>query len=65
VIIKVKATALSYRDVEIVRGTYHRLSAAARADGVGEIVAIGEDVTRFKIGDRVCGTFWQRWVAGG
>lgn len=68
VVVKVKATALNYRDVEIIRGTYHtpfQLPLVPLSDGVGEIVAIGEDVTRFKVGDRVCGTFWQRWVAGG
>jgi NADPH:quinone reductase-like Zn-dependent oxidoreductase len=67
VVIRVKATALNYRDVEILRGTYHTafpLPLVPLSDGVGEIVAIGEEVTRFKVGDRVCGTFWQRWIAG-
>lgn len=67
VVIRVKATALNYRDVEIVRGTYHTrfaLPLVPLSDGVGEVVAIGEDVTRVKVGDRVCSTFWQRWVAG-
>ena len=67
IVIRVKASALNYRDVEIVRGTYHtsfELPLVPLSDGVGEVVAIGEDVTRFRIGDRVCGTFWQRWVGG-
>lgn len=67
VVIRVKATALNYRDVEIVRGTYHTrfpLPLVPLSDGVGEVVAIGEDVTRVKVGDRVCSTFWQRWVGG-
>ena len=67
VVIRVKATALNYRDNEIVRGTYHTrfpLPLIPLSDGVGEIVAIGDDVTRVKVGDRVCSTFWQRWVAG-
>jgi len=67
-IIKVKATALNYRDVEIARGSYHTafaLPLIPLSDGVGEVVAVGAEVTRFKIGDRVCGTFWQRWVGGG
>ena len=67
VVIRVKATALNYRDVEIVRGTYHTrfpLPLIPLSDGVGEVVAIGEDVTRVKVGDRVCSTFWQRWIGG-
>lgn len=67
-IIKVKATALNYRDVEIVRGSYHTafpLPLVPLSDGVGDVVAVGAEVSRFKIGDRVCGTFWQRWVGGG
>lgn len=68
VVVRVKATSLNYRDVEIARGTYHTtfaLPLVPLSDGVGEVVAIGEDVTRLKVGDRVCSTFWQRWVAGG
>jgi NADPH:quinone reductase-like Zn-dependent oxidoreductase len=67
VIVRVTATSLNYRDVEIARGTYHTvfpLPLVPLSDGVGEVVAIGEDVTRLKVGDRVCSTFWQRWVAG-
>lgn len=68
VIVRVRASALNYRDLEIVRGTYHTsfaLPLIPLSDGVGEVVSVGEDVTRVKIGDRVCSAFWQRWVAGG
>lgn len=67
ILIRVLATALNHRDVEIARGTYHTsfpLPLVPVSDGVGEVVAIGADVTRFKVGDRVCSTFWQRWVGG-
>ena len=67
ILIKVRATALNYRDVEIVNGSYHTafaLPLVPLSDGVGEVVAVGEEVTRFRIGDRVCSTFWQRWVGG-
>jgi len=67
ILIKVKASALNYRDVEIARGSYHTsfdLPLVLLSDGVGEVVAVGAEVSRFKVGDRVCGTFWQRWVGG-
>jgi NADPH:quinone reductase-like Zn-dependent oxidoreductase len=34
------------------------------SDGAGEVVAIGPGVTRVAVGDRVCGTFMQKWLAG-
>src|ERR1700754_3522717 len=64
VVVKVKAAALNYRDLEIVRGSYHTtfpLPLIPLSAGVGEVVAVGAGVTRVKTGDRVCGTFWQRW----
>lgn len=67
ILVRVGATALNYRDVEIANGTYHtafNLPLVPLSDGVGEVVAVGDDVTRFKVGDRVCSTFWQRWVGG-
>jgi NADPH:quinone reductase-like Zn-dependent oxidoreductase len=34
------------------------------SDGAGEVVEIGSGVTRVKVGDRVVGCFFQRWIAG-
>jgi NADPH:quinone reductase-like Zn-dependent oxidoreductase len=30
----------------------------------GEVIAVGEAVTAFKAGDRVAGSFFQKWIAG-
>jgi len=67
VLIKVHAVSLNYRDLMVVKGLYNPRMALPRipcSDGAGEIVAVGEGVTRVKVGDRVCGIFMQRWLDG-
>jgi alcohol dehydrogenase len=34
------------------------------SDGAGEVAAIGDGVTRVKVGDRISGTFHPRWFGG-
>jgi NADPH:quinone reductase-like Zn-dependent oxidoreductase len=67
ILVKVRACSLNFRDLSIVRGAY-RLPAKENliplSDGAGDVVAIGPNVQRFKVGDRVAGTFFQRWTAG-
>ncbi|HEY6412624.1 MAG TPA: NAD(P)-dependent alcohol dehydrogenase [Edaphobacter sp.] len=68
VLIKVQAASLNYRDLMVAKGLYNPKMALPRipcSDGAGEIVAIGEGVTRVAVGDRVCGIFMQRWLDGG
>ena len=46
ILIKVRASALNYRDVEIARGSYHTkfaLPLVLLSDGVGEVVAVGSN----------------------
>ena len=67
VLIKIHAVSLNYRDLLMVKGLYNPKMALPRipcSDGAGEIVAIGEGVTRVAVGDRVCGIFMQRWLDG-
>ena len=67
VLIRVRASSVNYRDLMTIidpvpRGIiYPRIP---NSDGAGEVVAIGDEVTRFKIGDKVCGTFFQTWIDG-
>ncbi len=65
--IKIHAVSLNFRDLMMVKGTYNpklRFPFTPCSDGVGEVVDVGEGVSRFKIGDRVSGIFMPRWLGG-
>jgi NADPH:quinone reductase and related Zn-dependent oxidoreductases len=67
VLVKLRAWSLNYRDLMTVKGLYNpklRLPFIPLSDGVGEVVAVGEGVTRVKAGDRVAGIFMQKWIDG-
>ena len=67
VLVKVHATSLNRRDVFVVKGQYPvggRESLVPLSDGAGEVVAIGEAVKRFRVGDRVAAIFFQSWLTG-
>src|SRR5580704_11344061 len=67
VVIKVHAVAWNFRDLMVVQGRYNpkmRLPRIPCSDGAGGVVAIGEGVTRVKVGDRVAGIFMQNWIDG-
>lgn len=66
VVVRVRAASLNYRDLMVLNGKYGemRLPIIPLSDGAGDIVAIGEGVTRWKPGDRVAGLFFQGWHTG-
>ena len=67
VLVKVAACSLNFRDLGIVRGTYRmpvRDNVIPLSDGAGEVVEVGAGVTRVKPGDKVAGSFFQRWPGG-
>ena len=67
VLVKFHAASLNYRDLMIVKGLYNPKMALPRvplSDGAGEIAAVGETVTQWKIGDRVTPAFMPTWTGG-
>ncbi|MDE3066879.1 MAG: NAD(P)-dependent alcohol dehydrogenase [Verrucomicrobiota bacterium] len=67
VLVRVCATALNYRDLMVANGRYGDgtpLPLIPLSDGAGEVAAVGEGVTQWKVGDRVAATFFQNWQTG-
>src|SRR5580698_9583188 len=67
VLVKVHAVSLNYRDLLVVMGKYNPKLALPRipcSDGAGEVIAVGDGVTRWRPGQRVAGIFMQNWIEG-
>lgn len=61
-VIRVRATSLNYRDLMLAQG--NREAIIPLSDGSGDVVAVGDEVTRFAVGDRVTSCFFLDWVDG-
>ena len=67
VLVRVHANALNFRDLNVLKGSYRvkpRGDVIPLSDGAGDVVAIGARVSRVKMGDRVAGAFFQKWIGG-
>ncbi len=68
ILVRMQAVSLNFRDLAIARGMYMGGVVATPtiplSDGSGVVTAIGAGVTRFKVGDRVAGTFFRGWIDG-
>ncbi len=67
ILVKVRAVSLNYRDLLVIKGLYNPklpLPLIPFSDGAGDVVAIGEGVSRVKVGDRVAAIFMQTWLEG-
>jgi len=67
ILVKVRAVSLNYRDLLVVKGLYNPklpLPLIPFSDGAGDVVALGDGVSRVKAGDRVTSLFMQTWLGG-
>ena len=67
VLIRVHAAALNFRDQAILEGKYGghtQPNGVPLSDGAGEVVAVGNCVTRTKVGDRVTANCHPHWLSG-
>ncbi len=61
------AASLNYRDLAVLTGTYIPilpLPIVPASDACAEVVAVGSEVTRFRLGDRVTPVYTQGWHDG-
>ncbi|HEY5072565.1 MAG TPA: NAD(P)-dependent alcohol dehydrogenase [Caulobacteraceae bacterium] len=64
IVVDIKAASLNYRDLATVTARSGRTPFTPCSDGAGVVSAIGDGVTRVKVGDHVAPLFFQGWFAG-
>jgi NADPH:quinone reductase-like Zn-dependent oxidoreductase len=67
VVVRTRAASLNYRDLMFAQGNYIDIPQTPLIPvgaGAGEVVAVGDRVTRFTPGDRVVNTYFPNWIEG-
>lgn len=65
VLVRVRATSLNFHDYIVVMGWFPAdKGRIPMSDGAGEVVAVCNSVTGFKLGDRVISTYFANWHDG-
>lgn len=63
--VRIQAASINFRDLIVAQGVLPASDGAILlSDAAGEVVAIGEDVTDFDVGDAVVSTFHPGWRDG-
>ena len=61
--VRLHANSLNYHDFAVVSGMWGPSEERIpMADGAGEVIAVGTDVSEFKVGDSVVSTFFPQWI---
>src|SRR5450830_457506 len=67
ILVKIEAVSLNYRDTQVVENGMTAALAfpfIPASDMAGTVVAVGEGVTRFSVGERVISTYITNWIDG-
>jgi NADPH:quinone reductase-like Zn-dependent oxidoreductase len=67
ILVRIHAASLNYRDLAILVHRYLpnlALPYVPASDACGEVVAVGEEVSRFQVGERVMPLYTQGWHDG-
>lgn len=65
ILVRVRATSLNFHDFAVVSGMMPSEDGRIpMSDGAGEVVAVGEGVSRFSVGDNVVSLFFPSWDRG-
>lgn len=62
--VRLRASSLNYHDLHVVSGGEAPDGRIPMSDGAGEVVAVGEGVSEFAVGDHVVSTFFPDWADG-
>lgn len=63
--VRLHASSLNYHDFAVVSGMWGPSEPRIpMADGAGEVIAVGEGVDEFAVGDSVVSTFFPDWLDG-
>jgi NADPH:quinone reductase-like Zn-dependent oxidoreductase len=64
-LVRIRASSLNAHDDMVVRGKIPCADGRIPlSDGAGEVLAVGDDVDDFRVGDTVVSTFWPYWLGG-
>jgi NADPH:quinone reductase-like Zn-dependent oxidoreductase len=63
--VRIRASSLNYHDYAVVSGMWGpAVPRIPMSDGAGEVIAVGDGVTEFAVGDNVVSTFFPTWLDG-
>jgi NADPH:quinone reductase-like Zn-dependent oxidoreductase len=63
--VRIRASSLNYHDyIVVIGGIPTPDGRIPMSDGAGEVLAVGEGVTEFSVGDSVVSTFFPNWLDG-
>jgi len=64
ILVRLRASSLNYHDYLVAARGLAEDRRVPMSDGAGEVLAVGEGVSEFAVGDRVVSTFFPTWIDG-